>query len=75
VRPGVTGWLVEPDDEAALAAALAACASDPDDRRARGRRALADVRARFSWPALAGALAGTFAHAADVAGGRLAGTA
>jgi glycosyltransferase involved in cell wall biosynthesis len=75
VEPGVTGWLVEPDDEAGLAAALAACAGDAGQRHARGRRARRAAVERYSWPALAGALAEAFAEAADVADGRLAGTA
>jgi glycosyltransferase involved in cell wall biosynthesis len=57
VHDGVTGWLVEPDDEAALADALVACVGDPVERRRRGRRAWRDARERFSWPALAGDLA------------------
>lgn len=44
-----TGWLVPPDDPAALADAIVAAVSDPRERRARGRRALADARRRFSW--------------------------
>ena len=39
VDDGGTGWLVEPDDEAALAGALADALDDPDERRRRGRRA------------------------------------
>ena len=44
-----TGWLVPPDDAGALAEAIAAAVSDPVERRARGRRALAEARRRFSW--------------------------
>jgi glycosyltransferase involved in cell wall biosynthesis len=73
VRDGDTGWLIEPDDEAALADALVACLADPAERRRRGRRAYADAHERFSWPALAGDLAGVLDEVADVAGGRLAG--
>jgi len=75
VEPGITGWLVEPDDEAGLAGALADCAAAPGERRARGRRARQVALARSSWPALAGSLAGAFAEAADLARARLAGTA
>jgi glycosyltransferase involved in cell wall biosynthesis len=57
VRDGETGWLVEPDDEAALADALTAVAQDADERRRRGDAALHDARERFSWPALTGELA------------------
>jgi glycosyltransferase involved in cell wall biosynthesis len=52
VRDGETGWLVEPDDEQALADALTEVAGDGDERRERGSCALADVRERFIWPAL-----------------------
>jgi glycosyltransferase involved in cell wall biosynthesis len=60
VEDGVTGWLVEPDDEAQLAGALAQALDDPVERRRRGRRAWRDAHERFSWPALAGDLAGVF---------------
>ncbi len=44
IDDGVTGWLVGPDDPAALAGAMAEAIADPDERRARGARALAHVR-------------------------------
>ena len=44
-----TGWLVDPDDEAQLAAALVEAVNQPDDRRRRGERSLSLARARFSW--------------------------
>jgi glycosyltransferase involved in cell wall biosynthesis len=72
VRDGVTGWLVEPDDEAALAGAIAAALDDPVERRRRGRRAQRDAHERFSWPAIAERLAGVLDEVADVADGRLA---
>jgi glycosyltransferase involved in cell wall biosynthesis len=72
VADGVTGWLVEPDDEQALSAALAAALADPDERRRRGARARQDAADRFSWPALAGHLAALFDAVAGVADGRLA---
>lgn len=46
------GWLVRPDDEVALAAALADATAGPAaaaERVARAANALAQVRARFSW--------------------------
>ena len=58
VRDGVTGWLVAPDDEEQLADAIVAAVDDPADRERRGQAAREDARARFSWPALAGRLAG-----------------
>ncbi|HET6509387.1 MAG TPA: glycosyltransferase family 4 protein [Baekduia sp.] len=72
IEDGVTGWLVEPDDERALSAAIAAALTDPDERRRRGRRARRDAADRFSWPALAGHLAALFDEVAGVADGHLA---
>jgi glycosyltransferase involved in cell wall biosynthesis len=75
VEDGSTGWLVEPDDEAALADVLVAAAADPVERRRRGRRAWRDAHDRFSWPALAGDLGAVLDEVADVPHGRLAGAA
>ncbi|HEV7492218.1 glycosyltransferase family 4 protein [Baekduia sp.] len=72
VTDGATGWLVGPDDEAALAGALVEALGDPVERRRRGRRAWRDAHERFSWPALAEDLAGVFDEVADVADGRVA---
>ncbi|MDX6686678.1 MAG: hypothetical protein QOF86_2806 [Baekduia sp.] len=72
VDDGVTGWLVGPDDEAALADAIVEAITDPVERRRRGRRAWRTARDRFSWPALAGDLAGVMDEVADVADERLA---
>jgi glycosyltransferase involved in cell wall biosynthesis len=44
-----TGWLVEPDGPADLAAAIAAAIADPDERRRRGGRARDDVLGRYGW--------------------------
>jgi glycosyltransferase involved in cell wall biosynthesis len=44
-----TGWLVEPDDRAALAAAMVAAVEDAGERRERGRRAREHVLARYRW--------------------------
>ena len=64
VRPGHTGWLVEPDDEAALAGALAQAIDHPAERRRRGAAARRDVMLRFAWPALADRLCSLFAEVA-----------
>jgi glycosyltransferase involved in cell wall biosynthesis len=56
VEDGQTGWLVPPDDEDALAAALVAAVNDPDELHRRGNAAHAAVRARYSWPALGATL-------------------
>jgi glycosyltransferase involved in cell wall biosynthesis len=71
VTDGATGWLVGPDDEAALADALVEALADPVERRRRGRRAWRDAHERFSWPALAADLAEVFDEVADVADERL----
>lgn len=44
-----TGWLVEPDDAEALAAALVAAADDAAERRRRGKRAREHAVANYSW--------------------------
>jgi glycosyltransferase involved in cell wall biosynthesis len=65
VRPGRTGWLVEPDDEDALAGALAQAIDHPEERRRRGDAARRDVTLRFAWPALADRLSQLFARVAE----------
>jgi glycosyltransferase involved in cell wall biosynthesis len=44
-----TGWLVEPDDVEALAAAMVEAVDDPEGRRLRGERARDDVVATYTW--------------------------
>ena len=73
VEPGRTGWLVEPDDEGALAAALAAAVNRPGERARRGAWARRSALQRFSWPALAGRLAAVLDGVAGVPAERLAG--
>jgi glycosyltransferase involved in cell wall biosynthesis len=65
VRPGQTGWLVAPDDEPALAGALAQAIDHPEERRRRGAAARRDVTVRFAWPALADRLCQVFAEVAE----------
>jgi glycosyltransferase involved in cell wall biosynthesis len=69
VRPGRTGWLVEPDDEAALAGALSQAISHPEERLRRGAAARRDVLVRFAWPSLAERLCGLFEQVAAAAHG------
>ena len=69
VRPGQTGWLVAPDDEAALAGALAEAIGHPEERLRRGTAARRDVLTRFAWPALAQRLCALFAEVAAPAAG------
>ncbi len=52
-----TGWLVEPDDAPALAAAMVAAVDDPEGRRLRGRRARGEVVGRYAWKEIGGDLA------------------
>ena len=74
VEDGRTGWLVAPDDDASLAAAIRRALDDPDERARRGARARAAALARWSWPALAGRLAGVLEEvAATPAGASAAG--
>ena len=63
VRDGETGWLVAPDDEPALADALAAVVDDPAARRRRGDAAHADVVRRFGRDAAAARIASTYVAA------------
>ena len=61
VTDGETGWLVPPDDEGALAAALVAAVNDAPERRRRGTAASAAVHTRYSWPMLGARLACAYA--------------
>ncbi len=60
ITDGQTGWLVPPDDEGALAAALVAAVNDPAERTRRGSLAYTTVRSRYSWPSLGMQLAQTY---------------
>ncbi|HWN72533.1 MAG TPA: glycosyltransferase family 4 protein [Solirubrobacterales bacterium] len=44
-----TGWLVEPDDPAALARAMVAAVNDAAERRRRGENAHREAVAHYSW--------------------------
>jgi glycosyltransferase involved in cell wall biosynthesis len=66
VDDGRTGWLVEPDDEEALADVLVEAVDDEAERRRRGRAARAEVRATYSWPALAARVAAVYDELAAV---------
>jgi len=64
VDDGRTGWLVPPDDEAALARALCQAIDDGAERARRGRAARETALARWSWPAIAERLAGVLSEVA-----------
>jgi glycosyltransferase involved in cell wall biosynthesis len=53
VRPGINGWLIEPDDPAALAAAIASAAEHPAQLAAMGAESRLIVEREFAWPVLA----------------------
>jgi glycosyltransferase involved in cell wall biosynthesis len=63
VDHGETGWLVEPDDATDLANALVEAVNRPQECRRRGFAAHDDVRARYSWPALAEEVAAVYSDA------------
>jgi glycosyltransferase involved in cell wall biosynthesis len=67
VEHGVTGWLVPPDDRAALTEAMRLAIDQPEDRRARGEHARAAVAERYAWPALAERVAEVYASVAAMA--------
>jgi D-inositol-3-phosphate glycosyltransferase len=46
------GWLVEPDDEEALAAAMVEAVNGDDERRRRADNAYEQIRAEYSWTGL-----------------------
>lgn len=65
--PRRCGWLVPPDDEEALAAALVEAVTRHDERRVRGENGRALVEARFSWDRIARTMAGIYAEVAAAA--------
>lgn len=73
VDDGETGWLVPPDDEAALAGAIASAIDDGEERSRRGLAARRAASERWTWPALAGDVAQVLGEAAGVRGGRVTG--
>jgi glycosyltransferase involved in cell wall biosynthesis len=49
IDSGQTGWLIEPDDRAALVDAMVAAVNDPAERRRRGELARAEAASKYSW--------------------------
>lgn len=64
-----TGWLVEPDDAAGLAACMVAAVNDEADLRHRGKRARERAVARYSWEHLGAELSDLARAVVAVAGG------
>jgi glycosyltransferase involved in cell wall biosynthesis len=62
VRDGVTGYLVPPNDPAALAERLAYLWRHPEVRRAFGRNAIRRARTLFTWKRVAAAVADLYDH-------------
>ena len=60
VRDGQSGWLVPPDDEQTLVAALSHAATDADERRRPGEQAATDARERYGWQAIAARIAALY---------------
>ncbi len=58
VEPGKTGWLVEPDDAAALSGVMLEAVNDPSRRKEYGAAARAEALRRYTWSAIGAALAG-----------------
>ncbi len=65
IADGTTGWLVDGDDEEALAGALAEAIDDRAERERRGRAARAVVCERYAWDAVANRLATVLADVAS----------
>jgi glycosyltransferase involved in cell wall biosynthesis len=65
VEDGETGLVVPGGDPAAVAAALAQLAGDPERRRAMGERGRAKALAEWSWPALVERMDGAYAEAIE----------
>jgi glycosyltransferase involved in cell wall biosynthesis len=64
VEDGHTGWLVDPDDESSLDAALTDVVTNQVERERRGRLARKVVRERYSWTRAAERLASVLEEAA-----------
>ena len=68
VRPGVNGWLVEPDDPDGLASALAEAAAQPGRLLEMGARSREIVAQEFAWNALVERQIELFSELTGVAG-------
>jgi glycosyltransferase involved in cell wall biosynthesis len=57
IEDGGTGWLVDPDDQRALSAALVQVVNDAPERERRGQAARQAVSEKYSWATIAAQLA------------------
>jgi len=64
IEDGRTGWLVAPDDRAALADALVTVCDDPGERGRRGAAARTVALEHYGWPAIATRVATVLADGA-----------
>jgi glycosyltransferase involved in cell wall biosynthesis len=73
VRDGESGWLIPPDDEQALAAALIEAATDPRERHRRGQQAATEAQCNYGWTGIATRITDLYREvtARTAAGGRL----
>ena len=53
VRDGESGWLIPPDDQQALTAALIEAATDPRERHRRGQQAATEAQRNYGWTTIA----------------------
>ena len=60
IDEGRTGWLVPPDDRAALSRAMIEAADNGEERSRRGLAGRREATANYSWPAIAGDVAELF---------------
>ncbi|MBK5231364.1 MAG: glycosyltransferase family 4 protein [Thermoleophilia bacterium] len=65
IEDGRTGWLVPPDDQSALTAAIVDAVDDGEERSRRGLAGRREATARYGWPAIAGDMAKLLHEAAE----------
>ena len=68
-EPGApNGWIVEADDEDALAGAIVEAVNDTETRRARSNNAYSQIRAGYAWSFLAERFVAVFEEAIQARG-------
>ena len=74
-EPGApNGWMIDVDDEDALAAAMVEAVNDPESRHVRSENAYDQIRSEYSWGALVGRFTEVYEHASADAAARAAST-